>query len=176
MPAKLLDGKILANQIKENLKTQIEGFKKTYQSVPRLASIQIGENPASEIYLKSQEKNTAALGIEFNICKLGGNTTQDELVAYIQKLNQDKNTTGIIIQLPVPPQINSKEISIFIDPKKDVEGMHPENVGQVIFGKMRIGSFTALAVMELIKSTGVDLYGKKAVIFFHSEIVGKPVS
>ena len=176
MPAKLLDGKILANQIKENLKTQIEGFKKTYQSVPRLASIQIGENPASEIYLKSQEKNTAALGIEFNLCKLGGNTTQDELVAYIQKLNQDKNTTGIIIQLPVPPQINSKEISIFIDPKKDVEGMHPENVGQVIFGKMRIGSCTALAVMELIKSTGVDLYGKEAVIVGHSEIVGKPVS
>ncbi len=176
MPAKLLDGKILANQIKENLKVEIEGFKKTYQAVPCLASIQIGENSASAIYVKSQEKSAAALGIEFNLCKLNANTTQDELVAYIQKLNQDKSVSGIIIQLPVPPQINSKEISIFIDPKKDVEGMHPENVGQVIFGKMRIGSCTALAAMELIKSTGVDLYGKEAVIVGHSEIVGKPVS
>lgn len=176
MPAKLLDGKILANQIKENLKVEIEGFKKTYQAVPHLASIQIGENSASAIYVKSQEKNAAALGIEFNLCKLNANITQNELVAYVQKLNQDKNVSGIIIQLPVPPQINSKEISIFIDPKKDVEGMHPENVGQVIFGKMRIGSCTALAAMELIKSTGVDLYGKEAVIVGHSEIVGKPVS
>lgn len=176
MPAQLLDGKTLANQIKEKLKEEIDGFKKTCQAVPRLASIQVGENPASEIYLKSQEKNTASLGIEFNLCKLKDNTTQDELVSYIQKLNQDKKVSGIIIQLPLPPQINSKEISIFIDPKKDVEGMHPENVGQVIFGKMRIGSCTALAVMELIKSTKVDLYGKEAVIVGHSEIVGKPVS
>lgn len=172
MSAKLLEGKPIAEKIKQELKNEIAklGFR------PVLASIQIGENSASEIYLKAQEKNAAALGIEFNLCKLNPDIAQENLIAYIQKLNQDKTVNGILLQLPVPAQINSKEISIFIDPKKDVEGMHPENVGQALFGKMRIGSCTALAVMELIKFTGVDLYGKEAVIVGHSEIVGKPVS
>ncbi len=172
MNAKLLEGKPLAEKIKEALKNEIAALA----AKPVLASIQIGENPASEMYLKAQKKNADSLSIEFNLCKLNPNISQKELIAYIQKLNQDKTVNGIILQLPVPPQINSKEISIFIDPKKDVEGMHPENVGQALFGKMRIGSCTALAVMELIKYTGVDLYGKEAVIVGHSEIVGKPVS
>ena len=176
MSAQLLKGKIIAEKIKENIKKEIESFKQKYKISPRLASIQIGDDPGSEIYIKSQQKNAAVLGIEFDLCKLDPKITQDKLIAYLEKLNQDKNVNGIIIQMPVPPQINSKEISIFIDPKKDVEGMHPENVGQAIFGKMRIGSCTALAVMELIKSTGVDLYGKEVAVVGHSEIVGKPVS
>lgn len=172
MSAKLLEGKPIAEKIKEEIKKEI----KTLGRKPVLATIQVGENPQSTIYLKSQKKLTKELDIEFQEHILLDSIAESELINYIRKLNQDKNVTGILLQLPLPSQINSKNIPIHIDPLKDVEGMHPENVGQAIFGKMRIGSCTALAVMELINATGVDLYGKEAVIVGHSEIVGKPVS
>ena len=174
--AKLLEGRPIAEKIKEQLKKEIESLKIKFKTIPMLATLQVGENPQSTIYLKSQKKLTKDLGIEFQEHPLSASTTELELINYIRKLNQDKEVTGILLQLPLPSQINSKNIPIYIDPLKDVEGMHPENVGQALFGKMRIGSCTAMAVMELIKSTGVDLYGKEAVIVGHSEIVGKPVS
>ena len=174
--AKLLEGRPIAEKIKEQLKEEIESLKIKFKTIPMLATLQVGENPQSTIYLKSQKKLTKDLGIEFQEHPLSASTTELELINYIRKLNQDKEVTGILLQLPLPSQINSKNIPIYIDPLKDVEGMHPENVGQALFGKMRIGSCTAMAVMELIKSTGVDLYGKEAVIVGHSEIVGKPVS
>src|SRR3989338_4730183 len=150
MAAILLEGKPIAEKIKTRLREEIEGLKASFKAGPTLATIQVGENASAAVYLRSQKN--------------------------IGKLNRDANVTGILLQLPLPNHINSKGIHISITPLKDVEGMHPENVGQVIFGHMRIGSCTALAVMELIKSTGVDLYGKEAVIVGHSEIVGKPVS
>lgn len=174
--AKLLEGKPIAEKIKSDLKNEIENLQSKFKVTPTLATIQVGENPQAAIYLKSQKKLAKELSIEFQEHILSNSTTEQELIDYITKLNQDKNVTGILLQLPLPPQINSKDIPIHINPLKDVEGMHPENVGQALFGKMRIGSCTALAVMELIKSTGIDLYGKEAVIVGHSEIVGKPVS
>lgn len=174
--AKLLEGRPIAEKIKEQLKEEIESLKIKFKIIPTLATIQVGENPQSTIYLKSQKKLAKELGIEFQEHLLSTSTTELELINYIKKLNKDKSVTGILLQLPLPSHINSKNIPIYIDPLKDVEGMHPENVGQALFGKMRIGSCTALAVMELIKSTGVDVYGKEAVIVGHSEIVGKPVS
>ena len=174
--AKLLEGKPIAEKIKEQLKEEIENLQVKFKTMPTLATIQVGENSQSAIYLKSQKKLAKDLRVEFREHLLSAATTESELIDYIGKLNQDKFVTGILLQLPLPSHINSKNIPIHIDPLKDVEGMHPENVGQALFGKMRIGSCTALAVMELIKSTGVDLYGKEAVIVGHSEIVGKPVS
>ncbi|MDP3731960.1 MAG: bifunctional 5,10-methylenetetrahydrofolate dehydrogenase/5,10-methenyltetrahydrofolate cyclohydrolase [Candidatus Omnitrophota bacterium] len=174
--AKLLEGRPIAEKIKEQLKEEIQNLQVKFKTTPALATIQVGENPQSSIYLKSQKKLAKELGIEFQEHLLLPSTTESELISYISKLNQDKNVTGILLQLPLPGHINSKNIPVHINPLKDVEGMHPENVGQALFGKMRIGSCTALAVMELIKSTGVDLYGKEAVIVGHSEIVGKPVS
>lgn len=174
--AKLLEGRPIAEKIKVQLKEEIESLKVKFKTIPTLATLQVGENPQSTIYLKSQKKLAKDLGIEFQEHSLSASTTELELINYIRKLNQDEDVTGILLQLPLPSQINSKNIPIHIDPLKDVEGMHPENVGQAMFGKMRIGSCTALAVMELIESTGVDLYGKEAVIVGHSEIVGKPVS
>ena len=174
--ARLLEGKPIAEKIKEQLKEEIENLQVKFKTIPALATVQVGENSQSAIYLKSQKKLAKDLGIEFQEHLLPAATTESELIDYIGKLNQEKFVTGILLQLPLPSHINSKNIPIHIDPLKDVEGMHPENVGQALFGKMRIGSCTALAVMELIKSTGVDLYGKEAVIVGHSEIVGKPVS
>jgi methylenetetrahydrofolate dehydrogenase (NADP+)/methenyltetrahydrofolate cyclohydrolase len=174
--AKLLEGRPIAEKIKEQLKEEIENLQVKFKRILALATVQVGENPQSAIYLKSQKKLAKDLGIEFQEHLLLTATTESGLIDYIGKLNQDKNVTGILLQLPLPSHINSKNIPIYIDPLKDVEGMHPENVGYALFGKMRIGSCTALAVMELIESTGVDLYGKEAVIVGHSEIVGKPVS
>lgn len=176
MVAILLEGRPIAEKIKVGLKEEIENLKAGFKVAPTLATIQVGENPQSAVYLKSQKKFAKDIGIGFQEHPLPASTSEKELIDYIGKLNKDEGVTGILLQLPLPSQINSKDIPIHINPLKDVEGMHPENVGQAIFGKMRIGSCTALAVMELIKSTGVDLYGKEAVIVGHSEIVGKPVS
>lgn len=176
MAAILLEGRPIAEKIRGRLKVEVESLKNKFGLTPTLATIQVGENSQGQIYLKSQKKAAKDIGIGFQEHPLPASTSEKELVDYIEKLNKDKNVTGILLQLPLPNQINAKDIPIHINPLKDVEGMHPENVGQAIFGKMRIGSCTALAVMELIKSTGVDLYGKEAVIVGHSEIVGKPVS
>src|SRR3989338_7672327 len=175
MAATLLEGKAIAEKIKAGLKEEIQGLAANFKAAPTLATIQVGENASAAVYLKSQKKNAKDIGVEFQEHSLPASTSEKDLIEYIGKLNSDANVTGILLQLPLPNHINSKDIHIYITPLKDVEGMHPENVGQVIFGHMRIGSCTALAVMELIKSTGVDLYGKEAVIVGHSEIVGKPV-
>lgn len=176
MAARLLEGRPIAEKIKMALRSEIEDLRREFNASATLATIQVGENPSAAIYLKSQKKSAKDIGIEFQEHTLPASTSEKELIERIRALNSDKGVTGILLQLPLPGHINSKGIHVYIDPVKDVEGMHPENVGRVIFGHMRIGSCTALAVMELITSTGVDLYGKEAVIVGHSEIVGKPVS
>ncbi len=176
MPANLLEGKVIARNVKEGLAKEIEELKTRYGVAPTLATIQLGENPAGAVYLRSQMKTAEKLGIDFKLHNLDAKTTQKELVDYIEKLNKDESVNGILIQMPLPGQINAKEISFYIDPSKDIEGMHPENLGKIIFGKARMSPCTAMAAFELIKSTGVKLYGKEAVVVGHSEIVGKPIS
>jgi methylenetetrahydrofolate dehydrogenase (NADP+)/methenyltetrahydrofolate cyclohydrolase len=177
MPAKLLEGKPIAEKIKEELKNVIakSGTK------PVLASIIVGDNAGAQSYAKSQAKAAQALGIEYRLQTLGAQTTEQELIDYIQSLNHDNFIQGIIIQMPLPAQIDYKKISQFISPHKDVEGMHPSNIGKILFGtstplSAKIIPCTPAAVMELLKETKVDLYGKEVVIVGHSEIVGKPLA
>ena len=170
--AKLLEGKPIAERIKEEIRQQINSLKIR----PVLGSIQVGDNPGAEAYVKSQKKLAENLGIEYQLHKLGQDTHESELIKFIQKLNSDKSINGIIVQMPLPAQIDYKKISQFISPEKDVEGMHPVNIGKIIFGKATMLPCTPAAVMELIKETGVDLYGKEVVVVGHSEIVGKPLA
>lgn len=170
--AKLLEGKPLAEKIKEEIKHRVI----TLEQKPVLASIQVGENAGAEAYAKSQKKTAEALGIDYQFHKLGADTAEDKLIEFIQKLNSDESVNGIIIQMPLPTQIDYKKISQFILPEKDVEGMHPANIGKIVFGKAGIIPCTPAAVMELLNSTGIDLYGKEVVVVGHSEIVGKPLS
>jgi methylenetetrahydrofolate dehydrogenase (NADP+)/methenyltetrahydrofolate cyclohydrolase len=170
--AKLLEGKPLAQNLKEEIKQQVSALKQKLV----LASIQVGDNAGAEAYAKSQKKTAEGLGIEYQFHKLGADTTEDKLIEFIQKLNNDKSVNGIIIQMPLPAQIDYKKISQFILPEKDVEGMHPVNIGKILFGKAKILPCTPAAVMELLNSTGVDLYGKEVVVVGHSEIVGKPLA
>ena len=185
---KLLEGKPIAARIKEELKRTIQDSKLK----PVLASIQVGENAGAEAYAKSQKKVAENLGIEYRFNKLNQDTKEQELIDFIEKLNQDKAISGIILQMPLPAHIDYKKMSNFILPQKDVEGMHPANMGKIVFGastslstngeqgrtigKAKILPCTPAAVMELLSETGIDLYGKEVVIVGHSEIVGKPLS
>jgi len=170
--AKLLEGKIIAGQLKEELAKDIRACGRKL----RLASVQAGENPSVEVYIKSQKKSAELLGIEYALHKLEASASQEELIEYIETLNADPKVNGIILQMPLPGHIDYKKISSHILPEKDAEGMHPVNMGKIFFGRSKVLPCTAAAVMELINSTGVDLNGKEAVIVGHSEIVGKPLS
>jgi methylenetetrahydrofolate dehydrogenase (NADP+)/methenyltetrahydrofolate cyclohydrolase len=170
--AKLLEGKPIAEQIKTILKQKIQAANKKLL----LASIQVGDNSSAELYIKSQMKTASVLGIEFQAHKLEKETSQEKLAEFIAKLNLDKAASGIIVQMPLPLHIDYKKISEFIAPEKDVEGVHPANIGKIVFSKAKILPCTAAAVMELLGSTGVNLSGKEVVIVGHSEIVGKPLA
>ena len=177
MPAKLLEGKSVALKIKENIKLEIESLKNKYGIAPKLVSVQAGENPASGIYIKSQEKTAKDLGITYELKKIDAGIGQDEFIKIIDSLNKDKSTHGIIVQMPLPQGIDAKIISRYIAPLKDIEAVHPQNMGEIVFGKAKILPCTAAACMELLNSVhGLELYGKEAVIIGHSEIVGKPLA
>lgn len=176
MSAQLLEGRNITAKIKEGLKNEVEALKKKADAIPRLVSIQAGENAASAVYIKSQKKNAENLGIEYMLETLDSNITQDNLLDLIEGLNKDKGVSGIIVQLPLPKAIDHRVVMSAISPEKDAEGMHPENLGRVLLGDATLAPCTASAAMELIKSTGIKLYGKEATIVGHSEIVGKPLS
>lgn len=170
--AKLLEGRLLAQDIKEKIRQQIQSLG----VCPVLASIQVGDNAGAQAYVKSQDKLARSLGVEYRLHKMDEGTSEEKLIEFVQGLNQDRNVNGIIIQMPLPAHIDYKKISQFILPQKDVEGMHPVNIGKIIFGQARILPCTPAAVMELLNFTGMNLYGKEAVVVGHSEIVGKPLS
>ncbi len=169
---KLLEGKPIAARIQEELKKNISMLK----IPPVLASIQVGQNSAVQAYVKSQVKLAGNLGIEYKLHQLNQHISEEELIDFIQGLNADKKVDGIILQMPLPQQIDYRKISSFISSDKDVESMHPGNIGKIAFGKAIILPPTPAAVMELLKETGIDLCGKEVVIVGHSEIVGKPLA
>lgn len=175
MEGKIIDGKSIAGKIKEELKGEIEVFKKTGAPL-KLTAVQVGENPASAVYTKAQKNNCEKLGIGYELRTLDSGSSQEEIVEYIKKLNQDDTVTGIILQLPLPQEISPVEVQSAIDVSKDVEGVNPANLGWIIYGKPKLLPCTAAAVVELIASTGIDLYGKEVVMVGHSDIVGKPVA
>ncbi len=173
--AKLLEGKLLAEKIKASLKTEVEAIKNKTARPLVLSSIEIGEDEGTKIYTRIQEKTASSLGIEYQLNKLEKNITQEELIKFILGLNQNESLNGIILHQPLPPQIDDKKIIQFIAVDKDVEGLHPQNLGKILLGTAKIVPCTAAAVMELIKSSGIDLYGGNACIIGRSEIVGKPL-
>ncbi len=170
--AKLLEGKPIAEGLRESLKQEVQALAVK----PVLASIVIGENAGAASYVKSQAKAAENLGIVYQLHKLADEITEERFIDFIRELNSNTSVNGIIIQMPLPGQIDYKKVSQFILPEKDIEGMHPVNIGKILFGKAKILPPTAAAVMELLNSTGVNLYGKEVVIVGHSEIVGKPLA
>ena len=176
MPAKLLEGKVIADSLKAKIKADVEELKAKHGRAPKLLAVQIGENASSSVYVKAQKKVAESLGIEYELKVLPETFSQAQAEALIKELNNAKFVTAIILQLPVPKWIDAKILVKAVAPEKDAEGTHPENLGRILLGNYKIGPCTAMAVMELLESTKINLYGKEAVVVGHSEIVGKPLS
>lgn len=176
MAATLLEGKPLAEKIKAGLTAEITELKAKYGRSPKLVAVQIGENASSAVYIKNQKKAAETLGIEYDLKTMPAGASQADVEKMIKDLNADKSVSAVILQMPVPKEIDAKKILNMLSPEKDAEGMHPQNIGKILLGKYSIGPCTAMAVMELLESTKVNLYGKEAVVVGHSEIVGKPLA
>ena len=161
MGAQLIDGRAVAKRVKEELKKEIVELKEKHKSSPLLLAVQVGENPASASYLKSQKKGCEEVGVGYHVQQLPREVTEQELLQFIKGKNQDDTITGIILQMPLPEQINAEKVQEAIDPSKDVEGVNPQNMGLLIYGWPGLVPCTALAVMELIKSTGTSIKGNR---------------
>lgn len=170
--AKLLEGRPIAQKIKEEIRQAAVSLGRS----PVLASIQAGDNAGAASYIRSQQKAAQELGVDYQLHNLPVDISEGALIDFVRKLNSDKGVNGIIIQMPLPARIDYKKISRFISPDKDVEGMHPANIGRIVFGRAKVLPCTAAAVMEILGSAGVDLNGREAVVVGHSEIVGKPLA
>ena len=171
--AKLLMGKEVSARIKAELKTEVENLKKEGLN-PGLAVIIVGEDPASQVYVRNKERACEECGIYSEKYALPAETTQEELLKLIDELNNKSSISGILVQLPVPKHIDEKTIINAIAPNKDVDAFHPVNVGKIMVGNYDFVPCTPAGVMELIKESGIDVSGKECVIVGRSNIVGKP--
>ncbi len=174
--AKILDGRTLANKIREKLSAEVQTIKKSTGKVPRFVNIVLGDSHSACSYANSQKKTAKQIGIDYKLISFPVATSQDELIAYVQRLNQDSAVNGIMIHKPLPSHIDYRIVANYVDVNKDLEGINVTNIGKMILGETTIIPCTPAAVMEHIKSTGISLRGKEAVIIGHSEIVGKPLS
>lgn len=174
--AVLLDGKKVAQELKERIKCDVAQLKNKTGYAPVLACLSVGQNAASSVYIKSQGKAAQELGVEYRLVTLKEDISQEGLVAEICHLNTDSGVHGIIIQTPLPNGMNLEEVMGYIAPKKDAEGMHPENLGKLLLGQNQIAPCTAQACMALLHHYKIKLRGKEIVVVGHSEIVGKPLS
>ena len=175
MPAELLDGNVAAQEIGQQIREEIEELK-TQGRQAHLVAVQVGENPASRVYLRKQKEAFESFGIPYTLQELPADTTREQLIAAIEELNNDDSCTGIILQMPLPEGIDSREIQTCISAVKDVEAITPENMGKLVFNDFRLAPCTAAGAFELYKRTGESLAGKEVVIVGHSEIVGKPLA
>ena len=170
-----IDGKKISSDIKEELKEQVKLLKEEGISVC-LAVIQVGSDPASSVYVNNKKKACAYIGIESQAYELPEETTQEELMAIVDKCNKDPKINGILVQLPLPKHLDEDEVLLAINPKKDVDGFHPVSVGNMVIGEKGFLPCTPAGVIQLLKRSGVEIDGKECVVVGRSNIVGKPVA
>lgn len=175
MSAKLIDGKAISTQIKEETAKEVQAWKEK-GNVPCLAVVLVGDNSASRVYVNNKKKACEFVGIRSLSYELPQETTQEELLQLIDKLNQDNTVNGILVQLPLPKHINESEIILAISPKKDVDCFHPQNVGLLHTGGDGFLPCTPAGIIELIQRSGYTIAGKHCVVIGRSNIVGKPAA
>jgi methylenetetrahydrofolate dehydrogenase (NADP+)/methenyltetrahydrofolate cyclohydrolase len=175
MPAKILNGKELADSLLREIRQTVEGRLAQQKRAPALAVILVGEDPASTIYVRNKRRSCEIAGVRSLSYDLPGSTSQEELLALIDKLNGDPEIDGILVQLPLPKHIDSETVIERIRPDKDVDGFHPYNIGRLALRMPTLRPCTPRGVMTLLKTTGDDLKGKHAVIVGASNIVGRPM-
>ena len=173
--AQIIDGKAISAKVKAEVREEADALKA--KGIPiGLAVVIVGNNPASRVYVNNKKKACAEVGFESFEYALPEETTQEELLALVDKLNNDDKVNGILVQLPLPSQIDEKAVINAIRPEKDVDAFHPVNVGKIMIGDFAFLPCTPAGVMELIKSTGVDISGRECVVIGRSNIVGKPMA
>ncbi len=175
MTARIIDGKQLAADMRAELKSQVEQLK-AESVVPGLAVVLVGEDPASKSYVTAKEKACGEIGIYSNDNRLPAETTQQQLMSLVDKLNNDTKIHGILVQLPLPKHLNENEVLLAINPDKDVDGFHPVNVGKMVVGEKGFLPCTPHGVIQMLLRSGVKLEGAEVVIVGRSNIVGKPVA
>ena len=172
--AKIIDGKAISAAIRGEIAAEVEQMKKNNGFVPGLAVIIVGEDPASQVYVRNKKKDCDETGINSIVHALPENTNQEELLALVHKLNNDDSVHGIIVQLPLPKHLDSELIINNIDAKKDVDAFHPYNVGKIMIGDYEFLPCTPAGVMALLERSNIDVAGKNCVVVGRSNIVGKP--
>lgn len=175
MSAQTIDGKALSDQIKDQLALEVKALIE--QGVtPGLTVVLVGDDPASKVYVRNKAASCEKIGIRSEVILLPEQTSQQELLSILDRLNRDSQVHGILVQLPLPKHISEEKVLLAIDPAKDVDGFHPVNVGNMVIGGDSYLPCTPAGCIELIKQTGIDIAGKHAVIIGRSNIVGKPVA
>jgi len=173
--AMIIDGKKISKEIKDELKEEVASLKAKGKE-PTLAVILVGDDPASQVYVGNKKKACEYIGIRSLSLELPKETTEEELLKKIAELNEDPTVNGILVQLPLPSQIDERKVINAISAAKDVDGFHPENVGRLLIGEKGFVSCTPAGVIELLKRSGVEIAGKECVVIGRSNIVGKPMS
>ena len=173
--SQLIDGKKISKQIKDELKEEVERLGAEGKHAC-LAVVQVGDDPASSVYVNNKKKACAYIGIQSKAYELPEETTEEELVSLVEKLNQDDEVNGILVQLPLPKHIDEDRIIRTISPDKDVDGFHPVSVGRLWIGEKGFLSCTPAGIIQLLKRSGIEIEGKECVVVGRSNIVGKPMA
>ncbi|MEM9589578.1 MAG: bifunctional methylenetetrahydrofolate dehydrogenase/methenyltetrahydrofolate cyclohydrolase FolD [Planctomycetota bacterium] len=176
MAATILDGKAISKQIQAELELEVFDFIQNSSVVPTLATVLVGEDPASQVYIRGKHKACERVGMESRHIGLDADTTLDELLEVVGKLNKDRAVHGILVQLPLPAQINETKVLDAIHPLKDVDCFHPENVGRLSQGRPNYLPCTPHGVLQILHRSGIETIGKHCVVVGRSEIVGKPMA
>lgn len=173
--AKIIDGKLISKQIKDELKEKVSEYKKKGVEIT-LAVIQVGNDPASSVYVGNKKKGCEYIGINSKAFEIPEETTEEELLKLIDTLNKDAGINGILVQLPLPGHIDEDKVIKAIDPKKDVDGFHPQSVGALSIGQPGFVSCTPAGIIELLRRSDIEIAGKECVVVGRSNIVGKPMA
>ena len=171
----LIDGKQISKEIKDELKAEVAQLREAGENIC-LAVVQVGNDPASSVYVNNKKKACAYIGIDSEAYELEESTSEEELLALVERLNEEEHINGILVQLPLPKHIDEDKVIRAISPDKDVDGFHPESVGRLWIGEKGFLSCTPAGIIQLLKRSGIEIAGKECVIIGRSNIVGKPMA
>lgn len=172
----LLDGKALATTIKEEIKATVDSIRLAGGKIPHLAAVLVGEDPASQVYVRNKVKSCEEVGFQSSLIRVAADTTELELLKIVHQLNEDPSVDGFIVQLPLPRHINEEKVTLAVDPRKDVDGFHPVNIGRMTLGLPAYLPATPNGILELLKRYDIPTAGKEVVVLGRSNIVGTPMS
>ena len=174
--AYLLDGKALATDVRNEVRDEVDAWTEAGHRPPFLSVVLVGENPASQAYVRGKKRDAAKAGIETDTLRFDDDITETELLGVVDDLNRDDSVDGFLVQLPLPPHVDERKVIHAIDPDKDVDGFHPENIGRLVIGDATFIPATPYGIVEMLRRSEIETSGKDAVVIGRSNIVGKPLA